>query len=88
MSLIESTNGNFVARTAFYIKSNTTGRILAARTTDTISISGTAVSYAGGSAGASIQDSDYVSALTKLDVVEGVLLLNAVNKTSAQIIIP
>ena len=45
MSLIESTNGNFVARTAFYIKSNTTGRILSARTTDTITISGTAISY-------------------------------------------
>jgi len=57
-------------------------------TSSAFAYSGTAVSYAGGSAGASIQDSDYVSALTKLDVVEGVLLLNAVNKTSAQIINP
>ena len=45
MSLIESTNGNFVARTAFYIKSNSTGRILSARTTDIIVINGTALSY-------------------------------------------
>ncbi len=45
MSLIESTNGNYVARTAFYIKSNTTGRILSARTNDTIVINGTALSY-------------------------------------------
>jgi hypothetical protein len=50
----------------------------------------TPTSFSSGSAGASVgvQDSDYVAALTKLDVVQGVLLLNAVNKTSAAIINP
>lgn len=48
----------------------------------------TPTSFTGGAAGSAVQDSDYVSALSKLDVVEGVLLLNAVNKTSAAIINP
>ena len=40
----------------------------------------------GGSNGSAIVDADYTSALTQLDVVEGVLLLNAVGKTSPTVV--
>jgi len=45
-----------------------------------------ATSFASGSNGAATQDSDYVSALSQLDNVEGVLLLNAVNKTGTTLV--
>jgi phage tail sheath protein FI len=48
----------------------------------------TSTSFSGGVAGSAVQASDYVAALTKLDAVEGVLLLNAVNKSESTIINP
>jgi len=45
-----------------------------------------ATTFASGSNGSAVQDTDYVTALGQLDSVEGVLLLNAVNKTSATVI--
>ena len=43
-------------------------------------------SFATGTAGAATQDSDYTAALSNLDSVEGVLLLNAVNKTGTTLV--
>lgn len=45
-----------------------------------------ATSFTSGSDGAATQDSDYTSALANLDTVEGVLLLNAVNKTGTTLV--
>lgn len=45
-----------------------------------------ATTFSGGSNGSTVGDSDYVSALDQLNSVEGVLLLNAVNKSSSAII--
>lgn len=46
----------------------------------------TAVTSASGTNGSAIVDTDYTTALTNLDVVNGVLLLNAVGKTSATVV--
>lgn len=44
------------------------------------------VGSSSGTNGSAIADSDYTTALTNLDVIEGVLLLNAVGKTSATVV--
>lgn len=46
----------------------------------------TSTEFTLGVAGSTTQDSDYTTALDKLDAVEGVLLLNAVNKTNTSLI--
>jgi hypothetical protein len=45
-----------------------------------------AATSGSGANGTAVADSDYVDALTKIDTVEGVLLLNAVGKTSNTVI--
>lgn len=45
-----------------------------------------ATTLAGGDDGATIADTDYISALDAFDLVEGVLLLNAPGKTSATVV--
>jgi hypothetical protein len=46
----------------------------------------TSNALSGGTDGGSVGDSDYTSALSALDLVEGVLLLNAVGKTSPTVV--
>jgi phage tail sheath protein FI len=45
-----------------------------------------ATSFASGTDGAATQDTDYTTALEQLNTVEGVLLLNAVNKTGTGLV--
>jgi phage tail sheath protein FI len=45
-----------------------------------------ATSLTGGDDGAEIADADYVSALDKYDIVEGVLIINAPGRTSATVV--
>jgi phage tail sheath protein FI len=70
-----------------YIKGVVIGGAVAAETADVSwAFKSTATAFTQGVAGSATQDSDYIAALSQLDSVEGVLLLNAVNKTSTSIV--
>lgn len=70
-----------------YISGVVIGGAVAAQTANSAWVfKSTSTAFTLGVAGSTTQDSDYTTALDKLDAVEGVLLINAVNKTSTSLI--
>ena len=70
-----------------YIDNVVVGGAVAAETADASwAYKSTATAFTLGVAGSATQDSDYTAALSQLDSVEGVLILNAVNKTSTSVV--